>query len=52
MAERAPNAMVQAVLMDMARTWDRLAIQTAHEAHERMIITTDQMTFSFAAVGP
>lgn len=27
MAECAPNSRVQAILMDMARTWDRLAIE-------------------------
>jgi len=27
MAERAPNSRVQAILIDMARTWDRLAIE-------------------------
>jgi hypothetical protein len=28
MAQGAPNLRVQAILMDMARTWDRLAIET------------------------
>jgi hypothetical protein len=27
MAERAPNANVEAILIDMARTWERLAVQ-------------------------
>jgi hypothetical protein len=27
MAERAPNSRVQAILIDMARTWDRLALE-------------------------
>jgi hypothetical protein len=27
MAVRAPNSRVQTILMDMARTWDRLAIE-------------------------
>ena len=27
MAVRAPSSRVQAILMDMARTWDRLAIE-------------------------
>jgi hypothetical protein len=27
MAERAPNSRVQFILTDMARTWDRLAIE-------------------------
>jgi hypothetical protein len=49
MAERAPNASVQAILIDMARTWERLAIQTAHEPLERMIVMADQMAFSFTA---
>jgi hypothetical protein len=29
MAQRGPNAHVKAVLNDMARSWDRLAIQAA-----------------------
>jgi hypothetical protein len=28
MAQGAPNLRVQAILMDMARTWDRLALET------------------------
>jgi hypothetical protein len=28
MAEGEPNLRVQAILMDMARTWDRLALET------------------------
>ena len=27
MAEDAPNSRVQAILIDMARTWDRLALE-------------------------
>jgi hypothetical protein len=27
MARRAPNSRVQVILMDIARTWDRLAIE-------------------------
>jgi hypothetical protein len=46
MAERAPNATSRAILMDMVRTWERLAIQTAHE---RTTVMTDQMAFSFSA---
>jgi hypothetical protein len=46
MAERAPNAASRAILMDMARTWERLAIQAAHE---RTTLTADQMAFSFTA---
>ena len=47
MAERAPNATVQAILIDMARTWERLAIQAAHS---RTIVAADQMAFPFTAV--
>jgi hypothetical protein len=50
MAARASNANMQGILIDMSRTWERLAIQTALEAHERMIVTADQMAFSFTAV--
>ena len=34
----------RAILMDMVRTWERLAIQAAHE---RTTVTADQMAFSF-----
>jgi hypothetical protein len=34
MAERAPNARVQAILIDMARTWTRLALE-AEQLHEK-----------------
>jgi hypothetical protein len=44
MAERAPNATSRAILMDMVRTWERLAIQAAHE---RTTVTAGQMVFSF-----
>jgi hypothetical protein len=27
MAEGAPNSRIQAILIDMARTWDRLALE-------------------------
>ena len=47
MAERAPNATVQAILIDMVRTWERLAIQAAHS---RTIVAADQMAFPFTAV--
>jgi len=30
MADRAPNSRVQAILIDMARMWDRLAIEAEH----------------------
>jgi hypothetical protein len=49
MAQRAPNPTVQAILIDIARTWERLAIQTAHGPHERTIVPADQMNFSFTA---
>jgi len=44
MAERAPNVNVQAALIDMAQTWERLAIHNAWLNH---IVTADQMAFSF-----
>ena len=44
MAERAPNVNVRAALIDMAQTWERLAIQNAWLNH---IVTADQMAFSF-----
>jgi hypothetical protein len=44
MAKRAPNTTSRAILLDMARTWERLAIQAAHEG---TIVTADQMAFSF-----
>jgi hypothetical protein len=47
MAERAPNATVQSILLDMARTWERLAI---HATHSRTIVVADQMAFPFTAV--
>jgi hypothetical protein len=30
MVERAPNARVQAILIDVARTWTRLALEAEH----------------------
>jgi hypothetical protein len=44
MAERAPNVNVQAALIDMANTWERLAI---HHAWLNHIVTADQMALSF-----
>ena len=44
MAERAANVYVQAALIDMAQTWERLAI---HHAWLNQIVTADQMAFSF-----
>jgi hypothetical protein len=32
MSERAPNLRVRDILIDMARTWERLALETAHNA--------------------
>jgi len=44
MAERAPNANVQAALIDIAKTWERLAHQNAWL---NCLVTADQMAFSF-----
>ena len=44
MAEGAPNVNVQAALIDMAQSWERLALQNAWLSH---IVTADQMAFSF-----
>jgi hypothetical protein len=44
MAERAPNVNVKAALIEMARAWERLALQNAWLNH---IVTADQMVFSF-----
>jgi hypothetical protein len=44
MARREPNPHVQAVLNDMARSWERLAIQTAQ------FTTQAQLAFFFATV--
>ena len=30
MSERAPNLRVRDILIDMARTWERLALETEH----------------------
>jgi hypothetical protein len=35
MAERAPNSRVQAILIDMARTWDRLTIEAEVKSTHR-----------------
>ena len=43
MANRAPNVNVQAALIDMAQTWERLALQNAWLG----VVTADQMAFSF-----
>jgi hypothetical protein len=44
MIERAPNAHVRAALNDMARSWDRLAIQAAQFSNQA------QLDFFFATV--
>jgi hypothetical protein len=44
MARREPNPQVQAVLNDMARSWERLAIQTAQFTNQA------QLGFFFATV--
>jgi len=44
MAERELNAHVRAVLIDMARSWDRLAIQAAQFTNQA------QLGFFFAAI--
>jgi hypothetical protein len=44
MAERAPNVHVQAALIDMAKTWERLVL---HHAWLNHIVTADQMALSF-----
>jgi hypothetical protein len=44
MARREPNPHVQAVLNDMARSWERLAIQTAQFTNQA------QLGFFFATV--
>ena len=46
MAERALNAHVRAVLNDMARGWNRLALQAAQFTNQA------QLGFSFATVLP
>jgi hypothetical protein len=43
-AERAPNVYEQAALIDMAKTWERLAL---HHAWLNQFVTADQMAFSF-----
>ena len=43
MAEGEPNLRVQAILTDMARTWDRLAIE-ADQPEERTIVESDVST--------
>jgi hypothetical protein len=44
MAKRAPNVNVQAALVDMAQTWERLAL---HNAWLNNPVTAGQMAFSF-----
>ena len=44
MAKRAPNVNVQTALVDMAQTWERLALQIAWLNY---LVTADQMAFSF-----
>ena len=44
MAEREPNAQVRAVLKDMARSWERLSLQTAQFSNQA------QLGFAFATV--
>jgi len=44
MAQREPNAHVKAVLNDMARSWERLAIQAAQFTKQ------PQLGFFFATV--
>ena len=34
MADRAPNSRVQSILIDMARMWDRLAIEAEHPTNK------------------
>ena len=41
MAEGEQNLRVQAILMDMAKTWDRLAIE---QSEERTIVASDVST--------
>jgi hypothetical protein len=53
MAERVPNVDVEAILIDMARTWERLAVQTAQLSHANEGISFQPpayMAFSFTAV--
>ena len=45
MAEGEPNLRVQAILKDMARTWDRLAIERDQQ-RERTILASDPSTAS------
>jgi hypothetical protein len=44
MAQREPNAHVKAVLNDMARSWERLAIQAAQFTNQA------QLGFFFATI--
>src|SRR5262249_61039560 len=49
-AKRAPNASVQAILIDMARTWERLALQILQSgSHDERFSQSDQMAFPFTA---
>jgi hypothetical protein len=40
MADRAPNSRVQSILIDMARMWDRLAIEAVQQ-DERTLVAPD-----------
>jgi hypothetical protein len=44
MAEGEPNLRVQAILTDMAKTWDRLAIEARDQPEERTIGAGDVST--------
>ena len=49
-AKRAPSASVQAILIDMARTWERLALQILQSSpHDKRFSQSDQMAFPFTA---
>jgi hypothetical protein len=39
MAECAPNSRVRAILTDMARTWDRLAIEAEHTGRSLRVVS-------------
>jgi hypothetical protein len=50
MAKRAPNRTVQGMLIDMARSWERLALQTSQlNPHDERFSQPDQMAFSLTA---
>jgi hypothetical protein len=44
MAERELNAHIRAVLNDMARSWDRLAIQTAQFTNKAQLGFSSQLS--------